>query len=48
MTIPWIFKTLLCKHDYKFHDIVTGDKINHLNGKRHEYVCTKCGRLLWK
>lgn len=43
--MPWIIKTLLCRHSYNYCGLVTGDMINTFNGKRYMYVCNKCERM---
>ncbi len=43
--MPWIIKTLLCRHSYNYYGLVTGDMINTFNGKRYMYVCNKCARM---
>ena len=38
-----LIKKLFCHHDWRFVCKLYGDEINAHDGKRYEYVCTKCG-----
>lgn len=48
MKLPWIIKTLFCKHEYKFAFTTHEDMINTLGGKRKAYICNKCQRIKYK
>ena len=43
-----LFKSLFCKHDYKFVRNIYGDEINHRGGKRSLWQCKKCGNLEYR
>lgn len=43
-----ILKMLICRHDFVFVRKLYGDEINAHNGKRLEYVCSKCGCYTWR
>lgn len=43
-----LFKSLFCKHDYKFIRNIYGDEINHRCGKRSLWQCEKCGNLEYR
>lgn len=42
-----LIKKLFCHHVWKEVRYLHGDEINHHNGKRHEYICIRCGQYQW-
>ena len=43
-----LFKKLYCEHKYEFVRNIHGDEINHRDGKRSVWKCTKCGKIQYR
>ena len=43
-----LFKSLFCKHKYKFIRNIYGDEINAHNGMRSEWRCAKCRHIQYR
>ena len=42
-----VIKQMFCHHIWRHCAYLHGDSINVHNGKRHEYICIKCGKYNW-
>ena len=43
-----LFKSLFCKHEYKFIRNIYGDEINAHDRMRSEWRCIKCGHIQYR
>ena len=46
-----MWKRATCRHEVdklRFVRMIHGDGINRVDGKRYEYQCAKCGKMVYK